>query len=585
MIEILARLLKSLEKDEIAETLYLMQGRVVPRFIPLEFNVARRLIMRSLAEAFLLEAETIEDSFKELGDLGLVVEKLQKSTKSSLTIKEVYQLLYDIAILGGTGSQEAKVGKIADLIKSCDSVSSKYVIRMILGNLRLGLSDKSALDALSIASVGDKSYREVLDKAYGARSDIGFIAEEIFMKGIEVLEDIKFVAGVPIASMLCERESTIKKIMERGDEWIVQPKYDGLRCQIHYDRSGFKGVSYQISQGELLECGLENARIFSRNLENLTNMFPDIVKAIEKLGIDSVILDSEAVGYDHKTKEFIPFQETIQRKRKYKIAELAKEVPIKVFAFDILYLDNKDLSELELNERLKILEKILKHGKTEDIIEFTPSRKVRSVESFEEIFEEYVALGVEGIVAKLPASLYEPGKRGFDWIKFKKSAKGHLIDNVDAVVLGYYKGRGARAKFGIGAILIGVLNKGNGNFESIAKVGTGIKDEEWGRIRKRLDDISQKKKPSIVDVAKMLQPDVWVRPEVVVVVDADEVTKSPNHKAGFSKGKGYSLRFPRLKEFDRKDKASEDVTTVKEIGDMFKLQYKKKVLEGTLVMY
>lgn len=572
MIDQVADLLRKLDKQEISEAMYLIQGRVVPRFVSLEFNVANKLMMRALAKAFDTGVKEINNLFSKLGDLGLVAEKKSKLKKSTLDVMGVYKRLFDIASLGGKDSQQGKIDGIADLIKAADSLSCRYIVRMTLGNLRLGFSDKSVLDALSIAAVGDKSKRILLDKAYGARSDIGFISEEVLSKGINSLKKINVEVGFPIAAMLCEREGSIEEIFKRNSTWIVQPKYDGLRCQIHYDTKGFRLKVEGGKQKQLLEGEKEKVRIFSRNLENLTRMFPDVAEAVSKLGVRSIVLDSEAVGYDDKTGKSIPFQETIQRKRKYEVKKLSLSVPVRVFAFDIMYLNGKDLSEVALKERLDILQKVISKKRDQKVIEFAQSDNVEDTDTFEEKFKEYVVKGIEGVVAKNSDSSYEPGKRGFDWIKFKKSAKGYLVDNVDAVVLGYYHGRGARAKFGIGAILVGVLNKENKNFESIAKVGTGIKDDEWKIIKKRLDSISVEKVPSEVEVSSVLKPDVLVKPEVVVVVDADEITKSPSHKAGFRKGKGYSLRFPRLKEFDRKDKTADNITTVVEIERLYKLQ-------------
>lgn len=575
MIKMLAELLKKFSIKEIKEAMYLLQGRVVPRFVSLEFNVAGKLMMKSLAKAFRLSVDELDSSFKKLGDLGLVGEKHSISSDSTLNILEVYKKLYNIAILEGTGSQEGKVNSIVDLIKSCDSISCKYVIRIILGHLRLGASDKSILDALSVVLVGDKSKRKLLDKAYGARSDIGFIAEEVLKNGVRILEKVRILSGTPVAAMLCERESSIEKIFKRLKRWIIQPKYDGLRAQVHFCRKGFNYSIPKRRNNKLFKDEDGNTKIISRNLEDLSKMFPDIKRAISTLDVESIILDGEAIGYDKKTRRYTSFQETIQRRRKYGIKNMVRNIPVRLFAFDLLYLNGKDLSEDCLEERLKILKKVLFKSKKQNVIKFTSSNKVNSKEDFEKVFKQSISNGLEGIVVKDPASKYYPGKRSFDWIKFKKSTGGYQIDEVDAVVLGYYRGRGARAKFGIGAILVGVLNKKNKVYESIAKVGTGIKDEEWAIIKTRLEGISCDKKPGNVEVAKMLNPDIWVKPEVVVVVEADEITRSTNHKAGVSKGRGFSLRFPRLKEFGRLDKTSEDITTVEEIKNLYKIQFIK----------
>jgi DNA ligase-1 len=568
MTDIVVRLLKSLKRSEVQEALYLMQGRVVPRFVDLEFNVARRLMMRALAKAYKLELVTIEKKFSKRGDLGLIGEDLNKKRNSTLDVSDVYQQVYDIAALEGKDSQSGKVGKIVELIKSCDKLSCRYVIRMILGSLRLGVSDKSILDALSVIAVGDKSKRTVLDKVYGARSDIGYVAVKVIREGISSIEDIGFQLGVPVASMNCERENKIEKIIDRMGEAIFQPKYDGLRCQVHYKKGGFGDGYRENRKPNLLpENKKDRVRIFSRNLKDLTDMFPDVIKDVAELKAESIIFDSEAVGYDPKKRKFLPFQETIQRRRKYEVKRVSKDVPIRLFAFDLLYLNGKDFSNEPFEKRLDTLKDVLVKG-DKKIILLTPSTKVKNTANGKKVFGRYVKQGHEGIIAKDPQSKYFPGKRGFDWIKYKKSTQGFLVDTVDAVVLGYYSGRGARAKFGIGAILVGVLNKKRDKYESIAKVGTGIKDEDWKIIKRRLDDIAVSKMPKNVDVDKDLAPTVWVDPEVIVEVEADEITKSPNHRAGFEKGKGYSLRFPRLKIFDRQDKELNDITSVREIKKM-----------------
>jgi len=185
-----------------------------------------------------------------------------------------------------------------------------------------------------------------------------------------------------------------------------------------------------------------------------------------------------------------------------------------------------------------------------------------------EIFENYVKKGLEGIILKNPEAVYQPGKRGFDWIKYKKSSKGYVVDTIDAVVMGYYSGRGVRSKFGIGAILIVIYNEKRDKFETIAKVGTGIKDDDFIKIKKRLDELQTEQMPEDYDVVKLLKPDKWVLPEIVCTVEADEITKSKNHTAGAENGVGFSLRFPRLIEFERIDKKGKETNSVEEIKNM-----------------
>lgn len=571
MTDTMVELLKKLKGEEVKQALYMMQGRVVPDFIPLEFNVSRKLMQRSIAQAFGQDVGEIEKKFRLLGDLGKVSEMLQKNTKSTLTIEGVYRRLLSMASLMGSGSQAAKVSAIATLIKDCDGGSCRYVTRMVIGKLRLGLSDKTVLDALSVIAVGDKSRRAELDRAYGVQNDIGKIAEKVLLEGIESLHSLVVEPGVPVSAMLCEREETIDKINERIGVAAIQPKYDGLRAQVHFDKEGIEGIRKESkTHAMFVEANSSQVAIFSRNLESLSHMFPEVSAAVAKLGVDSIVLDGEVIAYNENTDEFLPFQETIQRRRKHNVGQKVKDIPVRLYVYDVLHLNGKDLLTKTFRERTRILEGIIKKSQgSQNVIYITPTLESGDVKEITKIFEKYVTQGLEGIIVKSPDSSYMPGKRGYDWIKYKKSSRGFVVDTVDAVVLGYYMGRGARAKFGIGALLIGLVNKKTKTFQSIAKVGTGIKDGEWFTIKNKLDKYSLKSKPKNVEVSKDLYPDVWVEPEIVVEVEADEITLSSNHQAGVRDGKGYSLRFPRLKLFDRLDKTPEDITTVTEIKKWF----------------
>lgn len=578
MIDIVADLFEKLSSDHINESLYLIQGRVVPKFIDLEFNVARKLMIQALSKAYDKDEEKIDYMFSQKGDLGLVSEELNNKKTSDLDILKVYRQLKEIALYGGEGSQAEKIDGIADLLKECDSLSSRYVIRMILGDLRLGLSDKSILDAISVWAVGDKSKRKVLDNAYGVRNDIGLIAELVIKKGMKRIERIKVEPGIPVAAMLCEREETIEKISERIPETMVQPKYDGLRAQIHFDKDGIGEEISKITKQKALFDEKEEeikSEIFSRNLGSLTKMFPEITQAVENLNLDSVVFDGEIIAYDENTSEFLPFQETIQRRRKYKVDRKAQDIPVRLYVYDILYINGEDITAETFEERMKILEKVINEADEQNVIFLTPTDKTRDTRKIKELFKEYVEEGLEGIILKSPSSKYKPGKRGFDWIKYKKSSKGFVVDTIDAVVMGYYFGRGSRAKFGIGAFLIGILNKKDSSYESIVKVGTGITDDQWPQIKERLDKLSLEGQPKMYKVSKELYPDVWVEPEVVVEVEADEITESTNHLAAEKNGRGYSLRFPRLKIFDRIDKDGEDITTAEEIQKFYKISKEK----------
>lgn len=566
----MADLFKSFDKNEVSEALYMMQGRVAPKYMPIEFNFAGKMMVRSFGFAWGLDKSEINRIYGQKGDLGLVAQELWQGKDCGLDVVEIFQKLREIALISGKDSQKIKSDKVVWLLKNLNSISCKYIVRIILGKLRLGMSDKTILDALSWSIKGDKSLRPVIESAYGARSDIGVIVENALKKGEKGLKDIKIEVGTPVASKLVERERSTDAIIKRMRECIVQPKYDGLRSQIHYNKSGIEGIN---SSEKLF--GGEKVKIFSRNMEDITPMFPDIVTAIQTYKVDSIVIDSETIGYNEKEDKFIPFQETIQRKRKYDVADTASRIPIIVFSFDIIYLNGEDISKESLEKRLSRLKEIIEKNKN-GIIRFSESKLIGKVNDLEEVFNKYISEGLEGIIAKKKDSTYDPGTRNFDWIKLKRSSRSNLVDTIDVVVLGYYYGRGIRAKFGIGALLVGVLDKEEQKFESIAKLGTGMKDEDWRVLKEKLEELKVDTVPNNVLVDKMLIPDVWVDPYLVLEIEADEITKSSLHIAGKKEGKqGFSLRFPRLKKI-RWKKDAEDISKVDEVDRMYKLQYNKK---------
>ena len=180
-------------------------------------------------------------------------------------------------------------------------------------------------------------------------------------------------------------------------------------------------------------------------------------------------------------------------------------------------------------------------------VQVIEEKQIKSAKELEDYFLAAIAEGLEGIVVKRSDAIYQPGKRNFNWIKLKRQEEGHIEDTIDCVVLGYYAGSGKRAAFGIGAFLVGLFNKKEDRFETVAKVGTGLTDAEWVELKKRCDKIQVSKKPHNVICAKDLYPDVWVTPDIVCQIRADEITKSPMHAAGKEDDAlGLALRFPRL---------------------------------------
>ncbi|MGD9129390.1 MAG: ATP-dependent DNA ligase [Candidatus Woesebacteria bacterium] len=597
----LADLFKKLEQSEIEAACYLMQGKLVPKYESLEFNLSVKMLIRVLAR---LEARLKKDSakhrsqaspasantvnlfnesdfsfyetkvwkqYKKMGDLGLVGEKIVESAKLSLKAKtslnQVYQELLLIAKEAGTGSQERKIKGTVELLAKLDAISAKFVIRIIIGKLRLGFSTMTMIDALSWAKHGNKSDNQVLDEAYQKKADIGKLAKGYLLvqlgKKATQKEIEKFLAsyaievGVPVMPALCQRLNSAAEIIEKMHEVLAEPKYDGLRVQIHINKKrNLAAAALESDQKKSTQSKSLSVAVFTRNLDNASHMFPELSRILDKINCSSCILDAEAVGIDKKTAKILSFQETITRKRKHHVGKKAETLPIRFYVFDVLAVDDKSLLNKDLLSRKKILKKLFKNNQ---VLQQTPFLKTTDAEKLRKFHEEQLALGLEGAVIKRIDSVYRSGRKGWRWVKIKEEEgkHGQLRDTLDLLVMGYYRGRGKRASFGMGAFLAGILDKEE-KITTIAKIGTGLTDEQLRQMKKRCDEAKVGKKPAAYQVNKNLKPDVWVAPKIVVEIAADAITKSPAHSAGVA------LRFPRLVKF-RKDKGWEDVTTAEEI--------------------
>ncbi len=561
--EILAEVFKKAEADEIDKICYLLLGRIAPQYEGIEFNFAEKMMVRAIAQAYGADVADVVREYKKKGDLGDVAEEMAKSKKQkakSIDVIDVYNRLYKIATESGGGSQERKLEGMADLLRGVDSLSAKYIARIPVGKLRLGFSDITMLDALSLMERGDKSARKEIEAAYNVTADIGKIARRVKKSGLSGVKKVAAEPGVPIRPALAERLPTAEKIIEKvGPKVAAEPKYDGFRLQLHlFSKDGQKQVM-----------------LFSRNHENVTAMFPEVVLAVKKLPFGSAIFDSEAIGYNPKTKKFLPFQETVQRKRKYGIEEKAKEMPLKVFVFDVLHLNGESLMHEPFVKRRRTLESALKIGS--DTITLTEQKVVSEPEDIRLLFNTYSGEGLEGIVAKKLDMAYQAGGRGYHWVKFKKytgvgKETSGLADTIDCVLMGAYRGKGKRAGFGYGGFLLGVPGS-DSKYYSLSNLGTGLTDEQFRQMKKMVDKIKVREVPKEYVVEKTIEPDVWVKPEIVLEILADEVTLSPRHTAGRAGGvRGFSLRFPRLIRI-RDDKNPEQATSVGEIKKLYKMSH------------
>lgn len=528
MTVILAELFSKLDPDEARIVVYMSQGKLGPAYKSPDFGVADKQMIKALGE----EAGKL---YGELGDLGRVAEKLKSQnpndkSNSNFEIKDVYKKLTEIAEIDGTGSQELKIKLIGELTDSITGGEAKYVVKIILGKLRTGFSDMTVLDALSWMIVGDKSKRKDIENMYNVRADLGEICEELVK--YKKPRKLDPVIGTPILMARAERAKNAGEIWKRNGECVVEYKLDGLRIQAH--------ISKEVT-------------LFSRGLENVTSMYPDIVEGLKKQIKKECIVEGEMIAVGDNGR-FLPFQETVQRKRKYNIAEMMDRVPLRIYLFDLLLMDKT------YSERRKLLEEMVGDG---DTVRLMPQKEIKSAQEIEDFFQKALEDGTEGIVAKKTDGLYAAGARDFNWIKYKKSyQKSALVDTLDLVVMGYDFGQGKRTGFGIGDFLAGVYRPEDDKYLTVAKIGTGLTDDEWRSIKSKIQDTRNKSES--YEVQKQMNCDVWVEPKVVVEIQADELTKSPMHTAGIA------LRFPRLISF--RDKKPEDATTLSELERMYTLQ-------------
>ncbi len=559
MTDLLVGLLRETPKEELDKLVYLTQGRIHPDYAGIELGLAEKMVIRVLAHATGLEEARVEQMWKEKGDLGLVAEEAiaarrQKPLESTpLTIGKVYANLDAIARESGKGSQDRKIRLLSDLLGNATPREAKYIVRMVIGQMRLGIADMTIVDALA-AAYATKADRDRVERAYNVSSDLGEVARTIGAKGLDGLEEIHLKLFRPIRAMLAERLETLEEIFERMGKAALEYKYDGLRVQAHVSP--------------------DKIELFSRHLENITGQFPEIVAGLKAaIRGRGAIVEGEAVPVDPNTGEFLPFQEVSRRRgRKTEVERMAKEFPVTLFAFDCLLRGDEDLTARPYTERRKVLEAALTPSEG---IRHSTVRVTDDVKQAEAFFDEALQVGCEGLMAKALNSTYDAGARGFQWIKFKREYSAALSDTIDLAIVGAFAGRGKRAGT-YGALLVAAYDDQADIFRTTCKLGTGFADEALFALPDKLKGAKRDRKPARVD--SKLEPDVWFEPATVLEVRGAEITLSPVHTCAWGairENAGLAVRFPRFTGRWRDDKRPEDATTQKELLEMFRLQSKK----------
>jgi len=559
MTDLLVDLFRATPKEEVDRVVYLTQGRVFPEYLGIELGLAEKLAIRAIALATGASDAAITQAWKTSGDLGTVAEDflIRRSqaalTTETLTVGKVYDNLKGIATTTGTGSQDRKLRLLAELLTDARPNEAKYIARIVVGKMRLGVADMTIVDALA-ATFTTKDQRDRVERAYNVSSDLGDVARVLANERLEGLDGIHLKLFRPIRAMLAERLETLEEIFERLGECALEYKYDGLRVQAHVSK--------------------DRIELFSRRLEHITGQFPEIVEGLRRaLQAKEAIVEGEAVPVDPNTGEFLPFQEVSRRRgRKTDVDRMAKDFPVTLFVFDCLLKDGQDLTTRGYRDRRAMLDTVVKPTETVRMATIKITADVKVAERF---FDEALQIGCEGLMAKALDSTYDAGARGFQWIKFKKEYSAELSDTIDLVIVGAFAGRGRRAGT-YGALLMAAYDAEADVFRTTCKLGTGFDDETLFALPDRMKSIRRERKPARVD--SKLQPDVWFDPRLVLEVRGAELTVSPVHTAAQDSvrpGAGLAIRFPRFTGRWRDDKAPEDATTVKELLEMYRLQLKQ----------
>ena len=558
MTSILADFFKTVPAGELKDLVYIIQGKLHPDFYQIEFGMADRLILRAIAFTSGTPDAKVEELWLKEGDPGTVAEMLIGKKKQMtlfsepLTFDRVVKGLTQIETAEGKDSQDLKMKILSNMLHDSDPVEARYLCRIVTGRMRLGASTMTILDALAITFAA-KEHRPDIERAFNITCDIGLVAEKLATNGLDGLKDIHVQIGNPIKVMLAERLPSIPEVVEKmGGECASEYKYDGIRAQVH--------------------IGKDYVKIFSRRLEDLTDNFPDVARSLkEHFKGEEAIIEGECVAVDAETGFMQSFQEVTHRRRKHGMDDAVKRYPVRIFMFDMLYVNGSDMTLLPY---LKRREAIKEWFDISDNIQMSNMRIVHSVDEAEEFFEDAIGARCEGMMAKSISdeSIYRAGSRGFLWIKYKKDYHAKLTDSFDLVVVGAFYGMGKRAgKYG--ALLMASYDPDTGRYGTVCKLGTGFDDAFLDYMPTLLDKYRTPSKPASVD-AKMA-PDVWFEPTVVLEVVGAEISISPIHTAAMGvvkEGAGIGIRFPRFTGRVRDDKGPEQSTSVNEILEMYDMQ-------------
>jgi DNA ligase 1 len=538
-IKILSKFLKYLSEQD-REIMYLLLGDIYPEYDERRIGISNQLAIKAISKATGTEPKKIVQEWRKIGDLGKVAEKFISHKKQStlqshiLTTEKVLTNLRKLPELEGKGTVNKKIALITELLTSASPIEALYLVRTLIGDLRVGTKESTIREAIASAFFDGKKDASIkIQTAIDQSNDLAVVFEATKKGKIKDMEKISLEVGKPIKVMLAQKVATIKDGFKAlGKPCAVEYKYDGFRLIIH-------------KQGEKIN-------LFTRRLENVTKQFPEVAQYILKyVKGKSFILDSEAVGFDRITKEYKPFQEISQRiRRKYHIEKLQKELPVEVNVFDIIYYNGKSQIKEPFKKRTALIKKIIKNHPYQVI--FAKQIITEDEKKAKEFYKKALKDNQEGVMMKNLEAEYKPGRRVGHMLKIKPEER-----DLDLVITGAEYGKGKRSGWMSSFILS--CKKGDKYLE-IGKVGTGIKEKSEQGIS--FGELTEKIKPLIVD-EKGKQ--VKIKPKIIVSVTYQEIQKSPNYNSGFA------LRFPRFTAL-RTDKPLSEISDLDEIEKDFEKQ-------------
>ncbi len=537
-IQILSEFLKTIPDDQ-ENIIHLIQGNIYPNYDEKKIGISEQLAIKSLSKSTGTPTKTIISQWKKIGDIGEVAKELSKNKQQTtlfgftkLTTSKVLQNLKKLPSLSGDGTESKKINIIAQLLTAASPIEAKYIIRTVIGDMRIGVQESTIKSAILKAFFeNNKEYDPIIQQAIDKSNDLEKVFKISKLKDIEKLKEIKLKVNTPIKAMLASKVQTPKEALKQlGSPLAAEYKYDGFRILIHKKD--------------------DKVTLYTRRLENVTKQFPEINDYVKKyVNAKSFILDAEAVGYDKKTKKYTDFQNISQRiKRKHKIDQIKDKLPIELNVFDILFYNGESQIEKPFSQRLKLVRQII----TPHPFKIIPSKIIitNNEKEIKNFYKKALSENQEGIMLKSLDAPYKPGRRVGQMLKLKPEDK-----ELDLVITGGEWGSGKRSGW---ISSFNLACKDNDQYLEIGKVGTGISEkEESGNIT--FNQLTNLLKPLIISETKK---EIKVKPQIIVTVTYQDIQKSTNYKSG------YALRFPRVTML-RNDKPLSEIASLNEIKTAF----------------